>query len=181
MRAALRAVAVVLRLALGGAAAAGEFEVPAGYRLEPYRAPVPRTLAGATTLDTASAERLWREGNAIFVDVMYRDVRPPNLPAGTVWRQRRRDNIPGSIWLVNVGYGALGEQMENYFRRSLEDLTAGDRDRPLVFYCLMDCWMSWNAARRAVALGYAGVHWYPEGTDGWAAAGLPLAEAHPHH
>ena len=24
------------------------------------------------------------------------------------------------------------------------------------------------------------VHWYPDGTDGWAAAGLPLAEAHPH-
>jgi PQQ-dependent catabolism-associated CXXCW motif protein len=44
----------------------------------------------------------------------------------------------------------------------------------------MECWMSWNAAKRAVALGYARVHWYPDGTDGWAAAGLPLAEARPH-
>ena len=34
--------------------------------------------------------------------------------------------------------------------------------------------MSWNAAKRALALGYAHVAWYPEGADGWAAAGLPL-------
>ena len=34
--------------------------------------------------------------------------------------------------------------------------------------------MSWNAAKRALALGYTHVAWYPEGTDGWAAADLPL-------
>ena len=34
--------------------------------------------------------------------------------------------------------------------------------------------MSWNAAKRALALGYTRVAWYPEGTDGWAADGLPL-------
>jgi PQQ-dependent catabolism-associated CXXCW motif protein len=174
------ALVVVLSLALSGAAGTGAVEETAGYRFEPYRAPLPGTLARATTLDTAAAERLWREGSAVFVDVMYRDARPPNLPAGTVWRDRRRDNIPGSVWLANVGYGALSEEIEAYFRRALEEVTAGDSDRPLVFYCLMECWMSWNAAKRAVALGYSRVHWYPEGTDGWAAAGLPLAEARPH-
>jgi PQQ-dependent catabolism-associated CXXCW motif protein len=112
--------------------------------------------------------------------VMHRDERPPNLPAGTVWRDRRRDNIPGSVWLANVGYGALNKETEGYFRRALEELTAGDRARPLVFYCLTECWMSWNAAKRAVALGYARVHWYSDGSDGWAAAGLPLAKARPH-
>jgi rhodanese-related sulfurtransferase len=39
--------------------------------------------------------------------------------------------------------------------------------------------MSWNAAKRAVAAGYAAVAWYPEGTDGWQDAGLPLIEARP--
>jgi PQQ-dependent catabolism-associated CXXCW motif protein len=174
------AVAVMLSLALSGAALAGAVEDPAGYRHEPYRAPVPGTLVGAATLDTAAAERLWRDGSAVFVDVMYRDARPPNLPAGTIWRDRRRDNIPASIWLANVGYGVLSEEIEAYFRRALEEVTAGDRDRPLVFYCLRECWMSWNAAKRAVALGYARVHWYPDGTDGWAGAGLPLAEARPY-
>ena len=43
-----------------------------------------------------------------------------------------------------------------------------------MFYCLANCWMSWNAARRAIALGYRNVAWYPDGTDGWAAQHLPL-------
>jgi PQQ-dependent catabolism-associated CXXCW motif protein len=179
MRAGLSALAVLLFFSLSGAPAADEVEEPAGYRFEPYRAPTPSGLKGATTLDTSVAERMWREGSALFVDVMPRDPKPANLPAGTVWRDRRRDNIPGSVWLANVGYGALSNEMEVFFRRSLEELTAGDPTRALIFYCQVHCWMSWNAARRAIALGYAGVHWYPDGTEGWAAAGLPLAEAHP--
>jgi PQQ-dependent catabolism-associated CXXCW motif protein len=58
-------------------------------------------------------------------------------------------------------------------------VTADNPTRPLVFYCQVDCWMSWNAAKRAIALGYARVHWYPDGTDGWSVANLPLAEAQP--
>ncbi len=172
-------LAFLFFLSLPDAPRAGEVEEPAGYRQEPYRAPTPLGLAGATTVDTSAAERMWREGSALFVDVMPHDARPANLPVGTVWRDRRRDNIPGSIWLANVGYGALSEEMEAYFRGSLQELTAGDHSRALVFYCQMDCWMSWNAAKRAIALGYARVHWYPDGTEGWAAAGLPLTDAQP--
>jgi PQQ-dependent catabolism-associated CXXCW motif protein len=40
-------------------------------------------------------------------------------------------------------------------------------------------WMSWNAAKRALMMGYRNVAWYPEGTEGWEAAGLPLQEAKP--
>jgi PQQ-dependent catabolism-associated CXXCW motif protein len=171
--------AVLFFLSLPGTPCAGEVEEPTGYRQEPYRAPTPPGLKGATTIDTSAAERMWREGSIVFVDVMPHEAKPPNLPPGTIWRDRRRDNIPGSIWLTNVGFGALSEERETYFRRSLEELTAGDRSRALVFYCQMNCWMSWNAAKRAIALGYGRVHWYPDGTDGWAAAGLPLAEAQP--
>jgi PQQ-dependent catabolism-associated CXXCW motif protein len=49
----------------------------------------------------------------------------------------------------------------------------------VVIYCLANCWMSWNAAKRASALGYSNVVWFPEGTDGWLAAGLPLQDAEP--
>jgi PQQ-dependent catabolism-associated CXXCW motif protein len=175
----VRLSVALLFISLSGSAVAEGIEEPAGYRFEPYRAPTPSRLAGAVTLDTAAAERMWRDGVALFVDVMPREVRPANLPPGTVWRDRRRDNIPGSIWLANVGYGALSDDMETFFRRSLEELTAGDRSRALVFYCEVNCWMSWNAAKRARALGYTRVHWYPDGTEGWSAAGLPLAQAHP--
>ncbi|KKL12923.1 hypothetical protein LCGC14_2530930, partial [marine sediment metagenome] len=49
----------------------------------------------------------------------------------------------------------------------LDALTSGDTSYPLVIFCLDECWMSWNAARRAVEWGYDAVHWYPGGTDLW--------------
>lgn len=159
--------------------AGGRVAEPDAYRDGDYRAPVPATLAGAEVIDTDTAERWWREKAAVFVDVMPRDEKPDGLPEGTIWRDARRDNIPGSAWLPNVGYGGLSAPMEAYFRRSLDELSGQAAGRPLVFYCLADCWMSWNAARRALEYGHAPVAWYPEGTDGWAGALLPLERATP--
>ena len=36
--------------------------------------------------------------------------------------------------------------------------------------------MSWNAAKRVLSYGYPNVAWYPEGTEGWERANLPVAE-----
>ena len=44
----------------------------------------------------------------------------------------------------------------------------------LLFFCLADCWMSWNAAKRAQEYGYTSVLWYPEGTDGWRFEDWPV-------
>ena len=96
-----------------------------------------------------------------------------------MWRDKPRANIPGSVWLPDTGYGELAPAMAGYFADGLEKATAGDRARTLVVYCLADCWMSWNAAKRALALGYTDVAWYSEGTDGWIAVGLPLQDATP--
>jgi PQQ-dependent catabolism-associated CXXCW motif protein len=152
---------------------------PDGYRLENYRAPTPSSLAGARTVDTIEAARLWREKSAVFVDVMPQAPRPANLPAGTIWRDKPRFTIPGSAWLPDTGYGELAVTTEAYLRAGLTTLTGGDRAKPVVVFCLRDCWMSWNAARRAVAWGYTNVIWYPDGTDGWQVADLPLEQVQP--
>ena len=154
------------------------FPEPTGYRLNDYRAPTPATLAGAQVLTTVEAKRYWMTG-AVFVDVLAHSPRPAKLPDETIWREKTRRNIPGSVWLPNTGYGELAAETESYFRFGLERITQSDSARFLVFYCLRDCWMSWNAAKRALALGYKNVAWYPEGTDGWEAAGLPLQKAKP--
>jgi rhodanese-related sulfurtransferase len=39
--------------------------------------------------------------------------------------------------------------------------------------------MSWNAAKRVLSYGYPNVVWYPEGTDGWQRANLPVADSQP--
>jgi PQQ-dependent catabolism-associated CXXCW motif protein len=152
---------------------------PEAYRSESYRAPTPGCLRGARVISTIEAATIWRAGSAAFVDVMPHVPRPANLPAGTLWREKPRLNIPGSVWLPDTGYGELAAATEGYLRAGLARIAGGDRAKLLVIYCLRDCWMSWNAAKRAVSLGYTGVAWYPDGTDGWQAAGLPLEEGRP--
>ena len=104
--------------------------------------------------------------------------RPANLPAGTIWREKPRLNIPGSIWLPDTGYGALAPATEDYLRAGLERLTGGDRGqapRVLLSEGLLDVVERGQAGD--LAMGYTNVAWYPDGTDGWQEAGLPLEEA----
>ncbi|WP_298959140.1 PQQ-dependent catabolism-associated CXXCW motif protein [uncultured Methylobacterium sp.] len=176
MRARLAVVALLLLAAPAGAEAPPP--EPAGYRTEAYRAPTPATLRGARVVTTAEAEALWRAGSP-FIDVLPLPPRPAALPAGTIWRDPPHDSIPGARWLANTGFGALAPETDAYFRRELDAATKGDRARPMVFFCQRHCWMSWNAAKRALAHGYTSVHWYPDGTDGWAEATLPLERAEP--
>lgn len=154
---------------------------PEGYRGPPYSAPVPETLAGATVADTATAARLHREGRAVFVDVMPRDVKPADLPEGTIWRDKPRDSIPGAIWLPNTGFEALSAEEEAYLRRGLDRATGGNRDQPVVIFCRAECWMSWNVAKRALEMGYTHVIWYPDGPEGWVTRpeNPPLARVEP--
>ncbi len=152
---------------------------PKSYRMQDYRAPAPATLTGAWVLTTAEAAELWRSGKAAFIDVLGQAPRPANLPEGTLWRDKPRADIPGSIWLADTGYGAINPTMEEYFRTNLDRVAGADRDKTLVFYCLKDCWLSWNAAKRALSFGYPHVAWYPDGTDGWTAAGLPVEPIKP--
>lgn len=152
---------------------------PDGYRTESYRAPVPATLRGARVLTTAEAETIWRDKSGVFIDVLPRAPKPANLPAGTVWRDRPHLDIPGSIWLPDTGYGKLAAPTEDYLRRGLIQATGGSNTKLLVIYCQENCWMSWNAAKRALSYGYRNVAWYPDGADGWERAKLPLTDAAP--
>jgi len=152
---------------------------PEGYRTDNYRAPVPATLAGARVLATGEAEAIWRAGAGVFIDVLPHAPKPQNLPAGTIWREKPRLNIPGSVWLPDTGYGTLAAATEDYLRHGLARASGGNSATLLVIYCLTDCWMSWNAAKRALSYGYRNVAWYPEGTDGWQRADLPVSESQP--
>jgi len=174
----LAACAAVALFALTAPAVAAPDE-PEGYRMGKYRAEVPATLKGANVVDPAGATALWDSKGAVFVDVLPRPPRPAGLAEGTVWRPPVRHNIPGSTWLANVGFGKINSEVEAYFRTNLEKLSGGNREKPLLFYCLANCWMSWNAAKRALEWGYTRVYWFPEGTDGWTAAGRDVVVSEP--
>jgi len=151
-----------------------------GYRIAKYRAPTPATTPHGVTVTTQRLQVLIRQQDPILLDVQAVAVRPETEEFGISWLPaKQRFNLPGSVWLPNVGYGQLDKRMDDYFRFHLHQLTGGDLDRPIVIYCVIDCWMSWNAIRRAAAYGYRRLYWYPLGTDGWAARDLPLQKAQP--
>ncbi|MGH7003445.1 MAG: PQQ-dependent catabolism-associated CXXCW motif protein [Alphaproteobacteria bacterium] len=173
-------LAVLFAVLVTTGASAGTIAEPAGYRTENYRAPVPATLKGARVVTTDEAIALWKDKAAVFIDVLPHDAKPANLPAGTIWKEKIRQDIPGSIWLANVGYGTINKEVEAYFRKGLESQLGNDTNRKVLFYCMENCWMSWNAAKRAVEWGYRSVLWYPLGTDGWTAAKQPTQKNEPY-
>ncbi len=152
---------------------------PDGFRLDHYRDPVPKTLHGARVVTTTELQTLLAAQHPLLIDVLPsprppEDARPalPRLPLP------HRD-IPGSLWLPDFGRGALTPETESRFRTLLLAAAGGQRRRPIVFYCLSQCWMSWNAAKRALLWGYANAIWYPDGADGWEKAGNPTQIATP--
>ena len=150
-----------------------------GFRLGHYRAPTPENVPNATRISLAQLRALLEKSDVALLDVMAHTGAGPDPSTGE-WRlSEMRKNIPGSIWLPEVGKGRLGPLLRRYFRDNLEDITGGDKSHIIVIYCIADCWPSWNAAKRAGEWGYENVLWFAEGTDGWLEADLPLQEAQP--
>ncbi|HEX8593811.1 MAG TPA: PQQ-dependent catabolism-associated CXXCW motif protein [Pseudomonas sp.] len=146
-----------------------------GYRITLYRSPTPTQVVGATIIDTQHLQALLAQPvKPLLIDVYRRQ-----------WLQGRfiedelHANVPGSLWLANTGDGELTPQWQAYFVDRLQQASAGRRDFPMVFYCRADCWLSWNAVKRAAALGYSDLYWYRDGLDAWQAAGLPVSAAQP--
>ncbi len=78
--------------------------------------------------------------------------------------------IPGAT--TQYQYAALSgnftDAVEQRFAADLKSLTGGNLNMPLVFYCASSqCWESYNAALRAIYLGYTNVYWYRGGVVAW--------------
>lgn len=148
-------------------------EEPGGYRLSNYDDRVPDTIAGGVRVNAEQARQLQLNSFALIVDVIPEHRKPDSLPEGQLWFPVAHKGIQNALWLPDVGFGALSETTEQYFIRHLKEATNGKQDHPLVFYCRIDCWMSWNAAKRAISLGYSKVYWLADGLEDWEFEGFP--------
>lgn len=149
-------------------------EEPEGYRMERYDDLVPDTLQGATRVNALDILALQSERPVAIIDVIPEHRRPDFLPEGQLWIPVPHKGLAGALWLPDVGYGVLSETTEAYFKHHLEQATGGDSDHALVFYCRIDCWMSWNAAKRALSYGYSSVYWFADGIEDWSFEDLPM-------
>jgi PQQ-dependent catabolism-associated CXXCW motif protein len=161
----LSLLAVVLIFCVGVAFA--EVKQPDGYRVEFYDDKVPAELDGASTITAVEVKRLQESAGAVVVDVIPENRRPKVLPENQVWFPVDHKGVPGAIWLPDTGYGVLSDITEKYFKHHLNVATSANKNHAIVFYCRTDCWMSWNAAKRALSYGYTNVYWFYNGIDEW--------------
>lgn len=88
-------------------------------------------------------------------------------------------HLPNAIPVVPASQGgSFDDQVQRDFGDYLQKATGGDRSRLMVTYCAsVQCWGSYNAALRAIRMGYKNVHWYRGGMEAWQQAGLPVLTA----
>jgi PQQ-dependent catabolism-associated CXXCW motif protein len=171
MRSLCSTVLVAMTVVCGYAAADEDvdFGVPPAHelRLGEHSAPTPRELPGARTIRTLQL-KAWLEDDGPARPLLF------DVLGGT-----GHDTLPGAIWLPGAGRGeSLADALQGQLARTLAALTGGDPARPLVFFCAgVQCWLSYNAALRAAALGYRGVYWYRGGIEAWVDSGGELAPA----
>lgn len=155
-----------------------EFDATTGYRIARYRSPVEPDVPGGKRVLIDDADRLIKQG-AILIDVLPSDGAGLDRTTGAWHMAKPHENIPGSTWLPDVGRGRIDPLIERYFKTQLARLTDGDASRALLIYCQADCWMGWNAVKRASSYGYTTIYWYADGIDGWRDWERPFAKAEP--
>lgn len=152
------------------------------YRGLPYHAVTTQTPPqGVKKISAANLNKLIETNLApVLIDVYGAIFREESLDFDGAWLvSTPRKNIPNSVWLPNVGKQTLKPVVQQYFRSQLMELTNNDVNKPIAFYCIEDCWMAWNAAKRAHELGYTHVMWFREGVDGWKDNGWQLEASEP--
>jgi rhodanese-related sulfurtransferase len=124
-------------------------------------APTPASIPGGQVITTKGLVELLRGGQ---VPVLTLDV------------LGGAEMIQGAVYAVPAAQsGSFDDPTQQQFGQFLAQSTGGNKGHPIVLYCLSrECWMSYNAALRAINLGYTNVLWYRGGIEAWKQAGLPV-------
>jgi PQQ-dependent catabolism-associated CXXCW motif protein len=120
----------------------------------PMHGPTPSSIPGGQVITTAGVMDLQRRQIPhVLIDVLGGPNMLPNA-------------MPGA-WMSEPG--SFSDQVQMRATAMLMDATQGKKDTPLVFYCLSPhCWMSYNAALRAINAGFTNVLWYRGGVEAWS-------------
>jgi len=153
----------------GGGATAGNLDQLEGWELQDMRVQptnqlfagqmhgaTPTQIPGGKVISTKGLLVLLQNGNG--VPVLLLDA------LGDPQRQ-----LPGAIPAAFASQaGNYTDQVQQQLGQMLMQLTRGNKQVPIVTYCQgPQCWMSYNAALRAIALGYSNVLWYRGGVEAW--------------
>lgn len=126
-----------------------------------FHAPTPTSLPGGAVVSTEGLAIAINEGmRMVVIDVLGGEYSLPNAFMATAMAS------PGSYQ----------DRVQQQTIRWLQQITGGDQGVPIIVYCSdPQCWLSYNAALRAIAAGYTNVYWYRGGITAWQMAGLPVS------
>ncbi|MEO8458964.1 MAG: rhodanese-like domain-containing protein [Dokdonella sp.] len=124
-------------------------------------APTPTSIPGGRVIDTVN----------LLSMLSHQPPIPVVLVDAVGWPMK----LPNAVTAVFAAQaGSFQDQSQQQFGQLLQSATQGNRSQPVVVYCAdPHCWMSYNAALRAINLGYQNVFWYRGGIASWQQAGLP--------
>jgi PQQ-dependent catabolism-associated CXXCW motif protein len=129
----------------------------------PMHGPTPANIPGGQLITTKGLAALLQGRQAPFIlfDVLgQQEMLPDAVPV---------------VWMSQPG--SFKDAVQQQVGQMLGQQTQGRKDVALVFYCLSrECWMSYNAALRAIHAGYTNVLWYRGGIEAWKWAGLPTQQ-----
>lgn len=143
-----------------------DFGVPASNQLHngAMHGPTPASIPGGQVITTKGLSELvqGRQTPYFLFDVL---GGPQTLPGA----------MP-AVWMSQPG--SFNDQTQQQISQMLQQGTQGRKDVPMIFYCMStQCWMSYNAALRAIHAGYTNVLWYRGGIEAWQMAGFPTQPA----
>ena len=135
-------------------------------RTKDFHGPTPLQIPGGKVVTTGELKAMRDQQPAPFlIDVL----------GGGIHR-----TIAGAFWMIGAGAGDLNREEEKRFAGAMAGFAGGDKSRPIVFFCVdAQCWLSYNAALRAIGLGYTNVLWYRGGIASWRQGGNPMAQSDP--
>ncbi len=142
-----------------------DFGVAPTDRLRPSdktHGPTPSRIPGGLVITTGALQKMLgnRQSGAVVLDV----YGAPQM-------------LPNAVHAMPASQGgSYNDETQKGYGQFLQQITGGDKSRPIVTYCAgVQCWLSYNAALRAIKLGYSNVLWYRGGLEAWTQAGLPTA------
>ncbi len=146
---------------------AQDFGVAPTGRLRPSQqlhGPTPTSIPGGKVIATRQLSEMLQRGQGNVL-VLHAYGAPEHLPGA----QQAGPASQG---------GSFDDQVQREFGQYLRQASGGDTSRMLVIYCAgPQCWGSYNAALRAIHMGFRNVYWYRGGLEAWGQAGLPLQDA----
>ena len=126
--------------------------------------PTPTSIPSGKVIVTDALVQLLAHGSPILVDA---------TPTGG-----EHPTIQGAVWMSFAGHPAeTPDPATTRLGQILDRMTKKDHAKPVVFFCgRIICWAAYNAALRAIQLGYQNVYWYRGGLAAWIEADQPTGK-----